>query len=91
MSMGFAALAFLVGGVVGLLVDFDPSWTQLAFRAAIILGAIWFGAPALERLPRRVLWGAAAVGLVVILRPRLILWGLAIGLFTMVMIGRQRA
>lgn len=80
----------LGAGVIGLLADLDPTWPPLFLRAGIVLFAVWFAGPAFARVPRRVGYGLAAVAVVLVIRPRLILWALAVGLVVAVAAGRTK-
>ena len=89
-TLGVIALAFLAGGDVAAFLGLDPAWPGVVLRAGIILGAIWFAAPAFSRLSRRTAIGVGIVAAVIVIRPTLILWGLVAGLAALVLVGRSK-
>ena len=89
-TIGVIAALFLGVGAVGAIADLDPAWPEFLLRGGILLTAIWFAAPAFSRLPRRVLIGLSVVALMLVIRPRLILWGIVIGVGAAVLAGRSR-
>lgn len=91
MTLGVLAVLFLSVGGYGALRRLDPAWPGVMLRAGILLAALWFAAPAFGRLSRRVLIGVGIVAAVIVVRPTLILWGLAAGLAGIVLAGRANA
>ncbi len=67
----------------------QPGWPQLLVRAGIMLAAVWVAAPGFNRVPRRLLIGLATAAVVLVIRPRLFLVGLGLGLIAMIAIGRS--
>ena len=90
-TLGLIAAVFLGVGAYASLADLDPAWPPMMLRAGILLGAIWFAAPAFSRVNRRAAIGVGVVALVVVVRPTLILWGLVAGLAAIVLAGRANA
>jgi hypothetical protein len=79
-TLGIVATLLIGAGAIGMVVSDDPGWPGIVLRSGIILAAIWFALPNLTRLSRRA-WIAIGIPAVVLLfRPRLILWGLALGI-----------
>ena len=89
-AIGVIAALFLGVGAVGVIGDLDPAWPQILLRGGILLAAVWFAAPAFSRVPRRVLIGLSVVGLMVVVRPRLILWSIVLGAGISILGGRTR-
>ena len=89
-SIGIVAALFLGVGAVGAIADLDPTWPQILLRAGIVLSALWIAAPVLRRLPRRVLIGGAVVAAVLLVRPRLIVWGVLAAIVAGILAGRDR-
>lgn len=63
---------------------------QVVVRAAVILGALWVGLPAIERSPRWLGIALGVVAVILIIRPRLIIWGLVIAVIIGVLGARGR-
>ncbi len=99
-SLGVIAAVLLVAGLVmtflqGGEVD-DLFWGGVLLRAGGVLGALWLVLPSARRMPRWAWAGLAVLGVVLALRPRLILIGFALALFTSVAaflagVGRRRS
>ena len=77
--LGVAAALLVGAGAIGMAVTDDPGWPGIVLRSGIILAAIWFALPSLTRLSQRAWITIAIPALVLLFRPRLILWGLALG------------
>lgn len=77
--LGIAAAVLVVAGTIGMVVSDDPGWPGIVLRSGIILAAIWFALPSLTRLSRRAWVSIGIPAVVLMFRPRLILWGLALG------------
>ena len=90
-SIGVVAAVLFIAGAVGLIADLEPGWPDIVLRASILLAAIWFAAPAFSRLPRRVAIATGVVAAVVVVRPRLILFGLAAGAIALILAGRAKS
>ena len=78
--LGAIALIMLGGGAIGLATESDPGWPGIVLRSGIILGAIWIGLPSLRRMRRRTMAAFAIPVVVLMVRPRLILIGVVVGL-----------
>ncbi len=70
-------LTFLQGGDVD-----DLFWGGVLLRAGGVLGALWLVLPNARRMPRWAWAGLAVLGVVLALRPRLILVGFLLAVFT---------
>ncbi len=90
-TLGVLAVLFLAVGGFGAARRLDPAWPGVMLRAGMLLGAIWFAAPAFGRVSQRVLIGVGIVAAVLVIRPTLILWGLAAGLAGIILAGRANA
>jgi hypothetical protein len=78
--LGISALGFLITGLVATFVV-DPApdeliWGGVLLRAGMLMGAWWLVLPSARRLRPQTWWAIAIVGVVLVLRPRLVLWGL---------------
>ncbi len=98
-SLGIIAGALLAVGLVmtflqGGDVD-DLFWGGVLLRAGGVLGALWLVLPSARKMPRWAWAGIAVVGLVLALRPRLIVVGFVVAVFTSIAaflagVGRRR-
>ncbi|MEE8498081.1 MAG: hypothetical protein V3S62_06080 [Acidimicrobiia bacterium] len=80
--LGVVAAGFLAGGLVLALVS-DPgpdelAWGGILLRSGMLLGAWWLVLPNARRVRRTTWVSAGIVGIVLAVRPRLILWGLLV-------------
>ncbi len=73
------AAAMIIGGTVGMITQDQPGWPGIVLRSGIILAAIWVATPSLRRVRRKTWLALAIPALVLMLRPRLLVWGLAGG------------
>lgn len=89
-SFGVFALALLIVGAYGAVTSVDPTWPGLLIRAGIVVAAIWFAAPSVSRVSRRTVIGISVVAAVLVIRPRLILLGLAAGVAAALLAGRSK-
>ncbi len=60
-------------------------------RAGTILAAVWFALPSVRRLPRWIIILLLSAGLLVILRPRLIVLALPVAIVVLLATGRTRS
>ena len=88
-TLGAVALVIFVAGLV---VTFIPSmtgddrlWGGILVRAGGILGALWLVLPSARRLPRAAWVGFGVAVSVLVVRPRLALYGLAVAAVSSVM------
>ena len=91
LSLGVVALVVLAAGIYGALANLDPTWPGLLVRSGMVLGAVWFAAPALARVSRRWLIGFSIAAAVIIVRPRLVLFALVAGAIATIFAGRVRS
>ena len=78
--LGVSALGFLIAGLVATFVV-DPApdeliWGGVLLRAGMLMGAWWLVLPSSRRLRPQTWWAIAVLGVVLVIRPRLVLWGL---------------
>ncbi len=74
----FSLVLFVVGAFQMATAPGDGSLGGVFVRASLVLGAVWLVLPNARRLPRAVWAGIAAFAAVLILVPRLVLWGVAL-------------
>lgn len=79
-SLGIISLVLLVGGTALLVrpLNGDTYLGAISLRSGLVLGALWLALPNLRRIPRRVLYGIAVLAIVIIVRPRLIVFALPV-------------
>ncbi len=86
--MGIIALGLLVAGVIGTLLAMTGGdslwWGGVTLRSGAILGSIWLVMPKARDVPTAVWVGIGVFAGFLAIRPRLILFGLAIALVAMV-------
>jgi hypothetical protein len=78
-ALGALAIVAICAGVWGMITSEGPGWPGITLRSGIILAAIWIALPNLRRLRPATWYAMAAPTFVLLARPRLILWGLALG------------
>jgi hypothetical protein len=79
-SLGIISLALIVGGAVLMAwpINGDPYLGAVSVRAGLVLGALWLALPNIRRAPHWLLYGVAVLALVLIVRPRLLLYALPV-------------
>jgi hypothetical protein len=82
-TLGVVAGLLVVGGATAMLVDLGQGhvvWGGMLLRAGLVLGAVWLVLPAARRIPTAGWLGIGIFAAVIIVRPRLVLWGLAVAI-----------
>lgn len=76
-----AAVTLMAAGLISLVVS-DPAqgWEGIAIRAGAVIGAIWIALPNLRRMPRRLRTALGLLAVVIMVRPRLVLFALPVAL-----------
>ncbi len=59
-------------------VNGDPYPGAVGVRSGLVLGAIWMALPNIRRAPRWLLYGLGVLALVLVVRPRLLLYALPV-------------
>jgi len=79
-SLGVISLFLIVGGVIFMIrpIDGDSYAGAVALRAGLVLGALWLALPNIRRAPRWLLYAVAVLAVVLIVRPRLLLYSLPV-------------
>ncbi len=77
--MGWAALLLLVAGVFLMArPNDDPYLGAVTLRAGLVLGALWLALPNIRRTPRWLLAGVGVLAVVIVVRPRLVLYAVPV-------------
>lgn len=78
-ALGVLSLVLLVVGAFQMATATgDGSLGGVFVRASLVLGAVWLVLPNARRVPRAVWAGISAFAAVLILVPRLVIWGVAL-------------
>ncbi len=80
-TLGVIAGLLVAGGAFAMLVDLGENhvvWGGMLLRAGLVLGAVWLVLPSARRIPVAGWLGIGIFSAVVVFRPRLVLWGLAL-------------
>ena len=56
----------------------DPYLGAVSVRAGVVLGALWLALPNIRQAPRWLLYGVGVLAVVLIVRPRLVLYALPV-------------
>lgn len=74
----FSLVLFVAGAFQMVTASGDGSLGGVYVRASFVLGAVWLVLPNARRVPRALWAGIAAFAAVLILVPRLVVWGAAL-------------
>ena len=79
-SLGIISLILIVGGAVLMArpPNGDPYLGAVSVRAGLVLGALWLALPNIRQAPPWLLYAVGVLALVLILRPRLLLYSLPV-------------
>lgn len=69
------AAMLLVGGAMLIVAAWDDTFGGVLVRSGVMLGAVWLALPRARELSQTTWAGIAVFGIVLVARPRLILWG----------------
>ena len=79
-ALGIAVVILLVAGTIMMIVpDWDTMTGGVLLRAGLMLGAVWLVLPRARELSGTTWLGIGIFAAVLVARPRLVLWGLAVG------------
>lgn len=79
-ALGVAvALLLVVGAVMTVAPDMDSMTGGVLLRSGLVLGAVWLVLPRARELSTTTWLGIGIFASVLVVRPRLILWGLLVG------------
>ena len=92
--LGVIAAGFLIGGLALAFVS-DPgpdelAWGGILLRSGMLLGGWWLVMPNAHRIRRSTWLAIAVLGAVLVVRPRLVLWGLLAAAIVGASGGRRR-
>lgn len=80
-TLGVIAALLVAGGVVTMAVDLGEGHVVsggMLLRAGLVLGSVWLVLPSARRIPAPAWLAIAVFSAVLVFRPRLFLWGLAV-------------
>jgi hypothetical protein len=79
-TLGIISLVLVIGGVLLMIrpITGDTYFGAIGVRSGLILGSIWLALPNLRRAPRWLLSAVAVLAVVLIIRPRLLLYALPV-------------
>ena len=79
-TLGIISLVLVIGGAIFMLwpINGDSYLGAISIRAGLVLGSIWVALPNIRRAPRWLLSGVAVLAVVLIVRPRLLLYALPV-------------
>lgn len=79
-TLGIISLVLIMGGAILMLrpIGGDSYLGAISVRAGLVLGAIWVSLPNIRRAPRWLLSAIAVLAMVLIVRPRLMLYALPV-------------
>lgn len=86
--LGVIAVGLVVFGVLGSFTDVLGEdalwWGGVTLRTGVLLGVFWLVMPRATQVPRPVWAGVVVFAIVVAVRPRLVLFGIALSFIAMV-------
>jgi hypothetical protein len=79
-TLGVISLVLIIGGAFFMLrpIDGDSYMGAISVRAGLVLGSVWVALPNIRRAPRWLLWAVSVLAVVLIVRPRLLLYALPV-------------
>ena len=79
-TLGLISLVLVIGGTILMVrpIDGDSYVGAISLRAGLVLGAIWVSLPNIRRAPRWLLAAVAILAVILIVRPRLLLYALPV-------------
>lgn len=79
-TLGVISLVLIIGGAILMLwpISDDSYLGAISVRAGLVLGAIWVSLPNIRRAPSWLLWAISVLAVVLIVRPRLLLYALPV-------------
>jgi hypothetical protein len=79
-TLGVISLVLIVGGAVLIAnpINGDSYSGAVSVRAGLVLGSMWLALPNVRRAPRWLLYGVGVLAVVLVLRPRLLLYALPV-------------
>jgi hypothetical protein len=79
-TLGVISLVLIIGGAILMMrpIDGDSYLGAISVRAGLVLGAIWVSLPNIRRAPRWLLLAVSVLAIVLIIRPRLLLYALPV-------------
>lgn len=79
-TLGVISLVLVIGGAILMVrpINGDTYLGAISVRAGLVLGAIWVSLPNIRRAPGWLLWAVAVIAIVLVVRPRLLLYALPV-------------
>ena len=92
-TLGVISLVLIIGGAILMVrpIDNDSYLGAISVRAGLVLGAIWVSLPNIRRAPRWLLSAVTVLAVVLIVRPRLLLYALPVAVVVAVVGATSRS